>query len=102
MIQAHRRGRQPNEIFLSAAAAGVLSLGELVAPELRARVGELAAVFGPGPYEPWNARVQSSAWEHAVGWLEARREETAEVRQGVERLRGSPGFVEVGLAPGQA
>ena len=102
MIQAHRRGRQPNEIFLSAAAAGVLSLGELVAPELRARVGELAAVFGPGPYEPWNARVQSSAWEHAVGWLEARREETAEVRQGIERLGETPVFAEVDLAPVRA
>src|SRR5262249_58861812 len=90
MIRAHRRGRQPNDTFLSAAEAGVLSLGELVAPELRARVVELAAIFGPGPFEPWNARVQSSAWEHAVSWLEARREETAEVRQGVERLGETP------------
>ena len=99
MIQAHRRGRQPNETFLSAAEAGVLSLGELVAPELRAKVAELAAMFGPGPYEPWNARVQSSAWEHAVSWLEARREETAELRQGIERLGDTPFLAEADLGP---
>ncbi|HKF77868.1 MAG TPA: hypothetical protein VKF59_17130, partial [Candidatus Dormibacteraeota bacterium] len=84
------------------AEAGSLSLGELVAPELRERVRGLAGVLGPGPHEPWNARVQQTAWEYAREWVQARREEAQEVRRGIEVLAASPAFAESDVRPARA
>jgi hypothetical protein len=76
--------------FLTLDEVDRLGPGELVAPELRGLVLELGGVFGPGPHEPWDARVQQTSWEYARAWLEARREDVAQVREGIRRLAESP------------
>ncbi|HSR23739.1 MAG TPA: DUF6079 family protein, partial [Candidatus Eisenbacteria bacterium] len=85
------RGRRSVEApFLSLEEVERVGPGELLAPELRRRLPELGEVVGPGPYDPWDARVQQASWERARGWLESRREDAARVREGVRQLAASP------------
>lgn len=85
------RGRRPLDApFITLAEVDRIGPGELVAPELRGLVLELGGMFGPGPHEPWDARVQQTSWEHARAWIEARREEVAQVQDGLRRLAESP------------
>jgi Family of unknown function (DUF6079) len=85
------RGRRPVAApFLTLDEVDRVGPGELLAPELRGLVLELGGVFGPGPHEPWDARVQQASWEYARAWLEARREETAQARDGIRLLAESP------------
>jgi Family of unknown function (DUF6079) len=85
------RGRRPVAApFLTLDEVDRVGPGELLAPELRGLILELGGVFGPGPHEPWDARVQQASWEYARAWLEARREEAAQVREGIRLLAESP------------
>jgi hypothetical protein len=94
LLEARRRGRPVAAPFLSLAEVETLGMGELLAPELRARVAELGSLFGPGPFEPWNARLQQSCWEHARAWLEARAEDAAQARELLARLAESPALAD--------
>ena len=89
LLEAFRRRRPVAAPFFSLAEVDQLRSGELVAPELRERVPELGAIFGPGPFEPWNARVQQSCWEHARAWMESRQEEMAQVGEALASLGAS-------------
>jgi hypothetical protein len=85
------RGRRSVEApFLSLDEVERLGPGELLAPELRRRLAELPGVFGPGPHEPWDARVQQTSWEYGRTWLDGRREEAAVVREAIRGLAASP------------
>jgi hypothetical protein len=99
MLEASRRGRRVEAPFFSLSEVDRLSPGELVEPGLLGRLPELAPVVGPGPYEPWNARVQQSCWEHARAWLEGRREEVAQVGAALGTLAGLPAATEVDPEP---
>ncbi|HEY7199227.1 MAG TPA: hypothetical protein VIC57_03395, partial [Candidatus Dormibacteraeota bacterium] len=89
IAEATRGRRRVEAPFLSLEEVERVGPGELLPPEVRRRLPELEAVVGPGPHEPFDARVQQAAWEHARAWLEARREDAACVRDGVRRLAGS-------------
>ncbi len=89
IVEATRGRRRLDGPLLSLAEVDRLGPGELVAPELRGLVLDLGGVFGPGPHEPWDARVQQASWEHARAWIEARREDLAQVRDGLRRLAES-------------
>src|SRR5215472_115041 len=90
IVEATRGRRRVEAPFLSLTEVERIGPGELLAPELRARLAELAEVVGPGPYEPWDARVQQARWDDARAWLDARREEAARLRAGMAQLAGSP------------
>jgi Family of unknown function (DUF6079) len=90
VVEAYRGRRQVEAPFLSLEEVERVGPGELLSPELRRRLPELAEVVGPGPYEPWDARLQGASWERARAWLEARREDVAAAREGVRRLAASP------------
>ncbi|MBO0708873.1 MAG: hypothetical protein J2P44_10960, partial [Candidatus Dormibacteraeota bacterium] len=97
-----RRGRRVVEApFLTWAEVERFGPGEVLPGELRALIPKLAGVFGPGPHEPWDARMQQASWQHACTWLEGRREDVATVRDGVRRLGESPlhGDVQLGSLP---
>ena len=78
------------EPFTTVAATDRLGPGELVEPAVRSVMEHLGPIAGPGPLQPWNAAVQRSAWGYARAWLEARREDLAEVRAGLQRLADIP------------
>ena len=88
-VEATRGRRRVEAPFLSLEEVERVGPGELLAPELRGRLAELADVVGPGPHEPWDAQVQQAGWDRARAWLEARRDEAARLRDGMERLAGS-------------
>jgi hypothetical protein len=97
-----RRGRRAVEApFLAWSEVERFGPGELVPADLRELIPQLAGVFGPGPHEPWDARVQQASWQYACAWLEGRREDVASVREGIRRLGESPqhGDVELGSLP---
>jgi Family of unknown function (DUF6079) len=90
IAEATRGRRRVEAPFLSLEEVERLGPGELLASELRARLAELPQLFGPGPFEPWDARVQQASWESARAWLEARRDDVAACRDGLRRLADSP------------
>jgi hypothetical protein len=93
------RGRgQMAEPFTAVTPTDRLGPGELVEPTVRSQVEKLGPIAGPGPLEPWNAAVQRTAWGYAWAWLQARREELAEARAGLERLGDIPALA--GVDPG--
>jgi hypothetical protein len=89
IVEATRGRRRVEAPFLSLTEVERVGPGELLAPELRARLAELSDVVGPGPYEPWDARVQQARWDDARAWLEMRRDEAARLRAGMAQLAGS-------------
>ena len=94
------RGRKRLEVpFLAVAGTDRLGPGELVEPTVRSAVADLPPVFGPGPFEPWTAGSQRSAWEYAKAWLEARREDLAQVRAGLARFGEVPALAATDPGP---
>ena len=94
------RGRaQMAEPFTTVAATDRLGPGELVEPAVRSLIEQLGPVAGPGPLQPWNAAVQRGAWGYARAWLEARREDLAAVRAGLQRLGDIPALAGVDSGP---
>ena len=89
IVEATRGRRRVEAPFLSLEEVERVGPGELLAPELRGRLAELGDAVGPGPHEPWDAQVQQAGWDRARVWLEARRDEAARLRDGMERLAGS-------------
>ena len=98
LLEAWRGRRRLPEPFAALTGAERLGAGELVEPAVRATVARLAGICGPGPFEPWTAGVQRSAWDYAKAWLEARREDLAQVRSGLERFGEVPALA--GADPG--
>ena len=94
-----RRGRgRMTEPFLAVLAGDRLVAGELVEPAVRTAVAGLGSICGPGPFDPWTASTQRHAWQYAQAWLEARREDLAQVRGGLLAVEDSPalGAVDAG------
>jgi Family of unknown function (DUF6079) len=89
IVEATRGRRRVEAPFLSLEEVERVGPGELLAPELRRRLADLADVVGPGPQEPWDARLQQASWDQARAWLEARRDEAERLRDGMARLAGS-------------
>jgi hypothetical protein len=99
LIEAWRGRRRVAETFVAVTAADRFGAGELVDPTLRSAVAGLAPLTGPGPFEPWSIAVQRTAWDHARGWLDARREDLAQVRSGLVGLAESPHFADAPTSP---
>ncbi|HYW25088.1 MAG TPA: DUF6079 family protein, partial [Terriglobales bacterium] len=89
IVEATRGRRRVDAPFLSLTEVERVGPGELLPAALRARLAELEEVVGPGPFEPWDARVQQACWDHTRAWLEARRDEVARLREGMGQLAGS-------------
>jgi hypothetical protein len=86
-----RRGRgRMIEPFLTVIAGDRFMAGELVEPTVRAAVAGLGAICGPGPFDPWTASTQRHAWHYAQAWLEARREDLAQVNAGLRAVDEIP------------
>ena len=98
LLEAWRGRRRLPEPFAAVTGAERLGAGELVEAAVRASVAGLAGICGPGPFDPWTAGVQRSAWDYAKAWLEARREDLAQVRAGLERFGEVPALA--GADPG--
>ena len=90
IVEATRGRRRVEAPFLSLEEVERVGPGELLGAELRRRLPDLTDVVGPGPFEPWDARMQQASWEQARAWLEMRREEAAHLREGMRRLSASP------------
>ena len=94
------RGRKRLEVpFLAVAPTDRLGAGELIEPANRAAVADLAPIVGAGPFDPWTAGTQRGAWEHAKAWLEARREDLAQVKDGLARFGEVPGLADADPGP---
>ncbi len=94
------RGRgQMAEPFTAVTPTDRLGPGELVEPAVRAATEKLGPIAGPGPLEPWSAAVQRTAWRYARVWLEARREDLAAARTGLETLGEIPTLAGVDAGP---
>lgn len=86
-----RRGRARfDEPFLALSGPDRFYPGELVDPAVRSAVAELAPITGPGPFDPWSTVVQRASWHAARAWLEARREDLAQIRTGLAAARDIP------------
>ena len=90
LLEAWRGRRRQSEAFLAVTATDRLGAGELVEPAIRAAVAEMGAIVGPGPFEPWTAGAQRSAWDHARSWLQSRDEELVETTSGLSRFGDVP------------
>ena len=86
LLEVHRGRRQVSEPFLAVTPADRVRAAELLEPAARAAMAGLGPVVGQGPWEPWNASLQRAAWERARAWLEARGEDVAQVRAGLEAM----------------
>ncbi|HXM58681.1 MAG TPA: DUF6079 family protein, partial [Candidatus Dormibacteraeota bacterium] len=89
IAEATRGRRRVEAPFLSLEEVERIGPGELLPAELRARLPEVEEVVGPGPHEPFDARVQQASWEQARAWLEARRADTTQVREEMRQLATS-------------
>lgn len=90
LLEAWRGRKRLTEPFAAVTAADRLGAGELVGPAVRAAVAALGGICGPGPFDPWTAGAQRSAWDYAKAWLDARREDLAQVRAGLARFGEVP------------
>lgn len=90
LLEAWRGRKRLTEPFAAVTAADRLGAGELVEPAVRAAVSALGGICGPGPFDPWTAGAQRSAWDYAKAWLDARREDLAQVRAGLARFGEVP------------
>ncbi len=89
MVRGQKRHVEP---FLAVTPSDRLVGGELVEPAVRELVERLGPVFGPGPFDPWTSATQRNAWQYAQGWIEARREELAQVVEGLSAIEAAPVF----------
>ena len=91
LIELWRGRKKAAEVFLALTGADRLGAGELVEPALRDAVAALSPVVsGPGPFDPWTSGTQRDAWEYAQAWVQARREDLAQVRAGLALLEEVP------------
>ncbi len=91
LLEVWRGPRRLAEPFLALTSADTLVAGELVEPALRESIAALSpAVTGPGPFDPWTSHTQRTAWDYARVWLEAQRENVAQVRAGLVALEDIP------------
>ncbi|MGI8807176.1 MAG: DUF6079 family protein [Acidimicrobiales bacterium] len=95
-----RRGRRVLEDpFLAVTSADRLAAAELLEPAGRDALAGLGPIVGQGPWEPWNATLQRAAWERARAWLDARREDVAQVRSGLEAMADNALLADVVTEP---
>ncbi len=99
LMEAWRGRRRLTETFLAVTPADRLGAGELVEAGIRSTLAGLAPIPGPGPFEPWSSSAQRAAWDHARVWLEARKEEVAQVRAGLERVEETPVLASGSIGP---
>ncbi len=99
LLEAWRGRRRIDEPFLAITPTDRLSAGELLEPAARSALAGLGFAVGPGPFEPWNASVQRALWERARAWLEARREDVAQVHAAITALADTPVLGSVGTDP---
>ncbi len=92
LVEMTRGRKRHAEPFLAVTPTDRLVGGELVEPAVRELVSRLGQVFGPGPFDPWTSATQRSAWHYAQAWIEARREELAQVADGLLAMEAAPGF----------
>ena len=90
LLEAWRGRTRLVEPFSAVTDADRLGAGELVEPAVREAVAGLTGICGPGPFEPWTAGVQRSAWDYAKAWLDARHDDIAQVRAGMARFEEVP------------
>jgi len=90
LVEAWRGRKRLDVPFLAITPTDRIGAGELVESAVRTAVAALGPVVGPGPFEPWTAATQRAAWEHAKAWLEARREDLAQVHSGLDRFGDIP------------
>lgn len=86
LIEMRRGRRVLADSFLAVTASDRLAAAELLEPAARGALGGLGPIVGQGPWEPWNATLQRAAWERARAWLEARAEDVAQIRAGLEAM----------------
>lgn len=86
LIEMRRGRRLFAGPFLAVTPADRLAAAELLEPPARGALAGLAPVVGQGPWEPWNTTLQRAAWERARAWLDARRDDLAQVRSGLEAM----------------
>ncbi len=89
MVRGRKRHAEP---FLAVTSTDRLMGGELVEGAVRDLVGRLGPVFGPGPFDPWTSATQRNAWNYAQAWIETRREELAQVADGLEAMESVLAF----------
>ncbi|HET7487984.1 MAG TPA: DUF6079 family protein [Acidimicrobiales bacterium] len=99
LLEARRGNRPLTDPFVAVTPADRLASGQLVEPAVRQAVLALGPVCGPGPFDPWTAAAQRSAWEYLQAWLEARREDLAQVRAGLARVVEVPALGGADVAP---
>ena len=90
LVEMLRGRKHMAEPFLAVTPSDRLAAGELVEPAVRDVVTRLGPIAGPGPFDPWTAATQRTAWQYAQAWLEAQREELAQVAGGLEAMEGIP------------
>ena len=88
-----RRGKTPLGVPYDEVQPGdVLAPGELVDPAVREALGSLASLMNLPELNPWNAGVQTAAWERARVWVGLRRIDAGHVREGLADLTQNPAF----------
>ncbi|MHB1536027.1 MAG: hypothetical protein ACYC1D_15735, partial [Acidimicrobiales bacterium] len=95
LIELWRGRARVTEPFMAVTAADRFLAGELVETEVRAAVAGFGPICGPGPFDPWTAGTQRHAWQYAQAWIEARREDLAQARAGLDAVGEIPALGEV-------
>jgi hypothetical protein len=90
LLEAWRGRNRMSEPFTAVAANDRFGAGELIEPSVRGTVAALSPITGPGPFEPWTAGVQRSAWEYAKAWLQKSQEDLGQVQSGLARFEDVP------------
>ena len=99
LVEIFRGRKRLGDPFLAVIPSDRLAAGELVEQAVRDMAAQLGPVVGPGPLDPWTAATQRVAWQYAQAWLEARREELAQVAEGLRAVEGIPALGEADTAP---
>jgi hypothetical protein len=99
LIELRRGRRVLEDPFLAVTPADRLAAAELLESAARASLAGLGPIVGQGPWEPWNATLQRAAWERARAWLEARADDVAQVRSGLEAMADNALLAEVVTEP---
>ncbi len=90
LVEIVRGRKRLADPFLAVTPSDRIAAGELVEQAVRDVAAQLGPVVGPGPLDPWTAATQRAAWQYAQAWLEARREELAQVDEGLRAVEEIP------------